>query len=522
MVAAFPIGPKEDGVPGSAGDTAPLLEVRDITKHFGAIQALRNVSLAVRSGEIHGLVGANGAGKSTLIKILAGVESADAGEIRIDGRPVTIGHPSRASALGLSVIHQELNLVPQFTGFQNMALGLPMSGRYGLVDWRRLKAEVGRAAKRLDIQFPLDVPVTKLTTAEKWLIMIGRSLVREARLIAMDEPTGSLSLEEGKRLFKIIRELTAAGHAVLYVSHRLDEITTLCDRVTVFKDGQRVAEMQRGNLSRAALVRAIVGADLVAAPTGAGVLSDAPVRLEVEGLRRKPAVNDVSFRLRSGEVLGLAGLVGSGRTETARMIFGADKPEGGRMTLEGRRYSPAGTWQAVRDGVALVPEERRSQGLILAQTLKFNVNLPWWRTQRRRFLPLVDFAQAQRTALSAIDSLSIKAGGTGDRVARLSGGNQQKVVIGKWLVRHPKVLLLDEPTRGVDVGARAEIYRIIRGLAAEGVAVLVISSEFAELAACDRVLVMHEGRVVAELLGEQISEEAIIHACYTSEAGPNR
>jgi ribose transport system ATP-binding protein len=213
--------------------------------------------------------------------------------------------------------------------------------------------------------------------------------------------------------------------------------------------------------------------------------------------------------------------VGSGRTETARMIFGADKPEGGQMTLEGRRYSPTGTWQAVRDGVALVPEERRSQGLILAQTLKFNVNLASWRTLRRRFLPLVDFAQAQRNALTAIDSLNIKAEGTGDRVGRLSGGNQQKVVIGKWLVRHPKILLLDEPTRGVDVGARAEIYRIIRGLAAEGVAVLVISSEFAELAACDRVLVMHEGRVVDELVGERISEEAILHSCYASEAGPN-
>jgi len=520
MVAGFPLGQEENGVPGSAGGTL-LLEVRDINKHFGAIQALRDVSLAVRSGEIHGLVGANGAGKSTLIKILAGVESADSGEIQIDGRPVTIGDTQRASALGLSVIHQELNLVPQFTGFQNMALGLRMSGRFGLVDWRRLRSEVNRAAERLDIQFSLDVPVSRLTVAEKWLIMIGRSLVRDARLIAMDEPTGSLSLEEGQRLFKIIRELRDAGHAVLYVSHRLDEITTLCDRVTVFKDGQCVADMERSNLSRGALVRAIVGADLVAAPVAESVPSDTPVVLEIEGLRRKPAVKGVSFRLRRGEVLGLAGLVGSGRTETARMIFGADKPEGGQMTLEGRRYSPTGTWQAVRDGVALVPEERRSQGLILAQTLKFNVNLASWRTLRRRFLPLVDFAQAQRNALTAIDSLNIKAEGTGDRVGRLSGGNQQKVVIGKWLVRHPKILLLDEPTRGVDVGARAEIYRIIRGLAAEGVAVLVISSEFAELAACDRVLVMHEGRVVDELVGERISEEAILHSCYASEAGPN-
>jgi ABC-type sugar transport system ATPase subunit len=521
MVAAFPLGQKEDGVPGSAGGAAPLLEVRDITKHFGAIQALRNVSLAVRPGEIHGLVGANGAGKSTLIKILAGVETADSGEILIDGQPVIIGEPQRASALGLSVIHQELNLVPQFTGFQNMALGLPMSGRTGLVDWRRLRSEVAKAAKRLDIQFPLDVPVSKLTVAEKWLIMIGRSLVRDARLIAMDEPTGSLSLEEGERLFKIIRELTASGVAVLYVSHRLDEITTLCDRVTVFKDGQCVADMERATLSRASLVRAIVGSDLVVAPAHTGVLSDAPVMLEVEGLSRKPAVKDVSFRLRRGEVLGLAGLVGSGRTETARIIFGADKPESGHMTLNGKRYAPSGTWQAVRDGVALVPEERRSQGLILAQSIKFNVNLASWRTTRRRYLPLVDFAQAQRAALNAISSLQINARGVDQRVGRLSGGNQQKVVIAKWLVRHPKVLLLDEPTRGVDVGARAEIYRIIRSLAAEGVAVLVISSEFAELAACDRVLVMNEGRVVGELVGEHISEEAILHKCYTSEAGPN-
>jgi ribose transport system ATP-binding protein len=521
MIAAFPPGRAEEGAPGATRGTHPLLEAREINKQYGAIQALRGVSLAVRAGEIHGLVGANGAGKSTLIKILAGVETADDGQILMDGEPVTIGDPQRASALGLSVIHQELNLVPQFTGFQNMALGLPMAGRFGLVDWRRLRSEVKRAAKRLDIQFPLDVPVTQLTVAEKWLIMIGRSLVRDARVIAMDEPTGSLSLEESERLFKIIRELRDAGHAVLYVSHRLDEITSLCDRVTVFKDGQRVNEMEHADLSRTALVRAIVGGDLVAAPARKAALSDAPVVFAVAGLRRLPAVRDVSFEVRAGEVLGLAGLVGSGRTETVRMIFGADRPEGGRMVLGGRPYAPKGTWEAVRDGVALVPEERRSQGLILSQTVKFNVNLASWWHLRRRFAPLVDFSRAEKIATQAISSLAIKTNGPSDRVSRLSGGNQQKVVIGKWLVRRPKLLLLDEPTRGVDVGARAEIYRIIRGLAIEGVGIVVISSEFAELAACDRVLVMREGRLVAEIAGADISEEAILHACYTEETGSN-
>ena len=495
-------------------DASPLLEVIGVDKRFGSIRALDEVSLAVRPGEIHGLVGANGAGKSTLIRILAGVQSPDRGEIRIDGQPVTIPTPQRAAELGLAFIHQELNLVPSFTGYQNMALGITFRNRAGLMDWRALRARTSSVARRLNMEFALDVPVEKLTVTERWLISIGRALVRNARLIAMDEPTGSLSLAESERVFRIIRDLSASGIAVLYVSHRLGEIEELCDRVTVFKDGAKVADLEKGSITRAALVRAIVGGDVQAVEAGTHQFAGAPVVLELDEVAKRPAVHGVSLKLHKGEVLGLAGLVGSGRTETARLIFGADAPDSGRMTLDGQRYAPRGTWDAAKHGLGLVPEERRTEGLVLTESLLFNVNMASWGNLRRSRLPLIDHKASRAQAARAIEALSIKATGTSHIVGRLSGGNQQKVVMGKWLVRRPKVLVLDEPSRGVDVASRAEIYRHIRALAADGVGVIVISSEFAELKACDRVLVMSEGRIVDELIGDAIGEQPILQSCY--------
>ena len=501
------------------GASSPILEVVGIDKRFGSIHALQDVSLSIRSGEIHGLVGANGAGKSTLIRILAGVESPDRGEIRLDGQPVTIPTPQKAAEFGLAFIHQELNLVPAFTGFQNMALGLVFRNRAGLIDWKKLRSETARAAKRLNITFPLDVPVEQLTVADRWLISIGKALVRNARLIAMDEPTGSLSLDESERVFSIARDLCSSGIAVLYVSHRLGEIEALCDRVTVFKDGAKVADLEKGSISRPALVRAIVGGDVVAVSAGTRrIAADAPVVLELEDLRKRPAVHGVSLRLHKGEVLGLAGLVGSGRTETARLIFGADAADSGKMFLDGQNFAPRGTWEAAKRGVGLVPEERRTEGLVLTESLQFNVNMASWGNLRRSSrLPLIDHRASKAQALKAVDALKIKATSTSQIVGRLSGGNQQKVVMGKWLVRRPQVLILDEPSRGVDVASRAEIYRHIRNLAADGVGVIVISSEFAELSACDRVLVMSEGRIVDELVGEAIGEQPILQSCYAHQ-----
>src|ERR1035437_1998287 len=507
-----------EDVSAIGGGVLPLLQVRGVSKRFGAIQALSGVSLDVRPGEVHGLVGANGAGKSTLIKILAGLYQPDEGEILAEGQPLTIKNPQHAGELGLEFIHQELNLVPKFTGRQNMSLGLAPTRGPGLVDWAKMREQTDEVARRLDISFSLDCPVEKLSVAERWLVSIGRALVRKARLIAMDEPTASLSGAEADRLFRIVRELSAANVAILYVSHRLDEITGLCSQVTVFKDGRNVAAFDRSTVRKADIIRAIVGADLVASTAAKPKAAGATI-LEVKGLRREPAVNDVTFEAHAGEVLGLAGLVGPGRIEVARMLFGANRIQGGEMLLDGKPYHPRGTHEAVAAGIFLVPEERRSQGLILRESVTFNVDLPSWRLmQVNPLVPIVNKRKGSRLAASAVASLRIKTESVQTPVSKLSGGNQQKVVMGKWLGRKTRVLILDEPTRGVDVGARAEIHRIIRELADQGIAVIVISSEFQELIDCNRVLVMTDGRIVGELTAGEISEEAILHQCYSHQA----
>jgi ribose transport system ATP-binding protein/rhamnose transport system ATP-binding protein len=332
----------------------------------------------------------------------------------------------------------------------------------------------------------------------------------------MDEPTASLSADEAARLFRIVRELAEQGVSILYVSHRLDEVTALCDRVTVFKDGRQVATFNRDAATRPALMRAIVGADMVALGERSVEAQGAraPI-LEVRNLRRLPAVRDVSFELGVGEVLGLAGLVGAGRTETARLIFGADRLMAGEMRLDGKAFRPGSTYAAVQRGVALVPEERRSQGLILRKSVAFNINLAIAsRFRLARWLPLLVQRRANIRARDVAESLSIQPRRTDVLVNRLSGGNQQKVVMGKWLDRSARVLILDEPTRGVDVGARVELHRIIRGLADGGLGVIMISSDFEELLGCDRVLVMAEGEIRRELRRSEISEQTILEACY--------
>jgi ribose transport system ATP-binding protein/rhamnose transport system ATP-binding protein len=493
-----------------------FIEARGLAKHFGGVQALAGVDIDIRAGEVHGLVGANGAGKSTLIKILAGLQKPDTGRILIDGQAVEIDTPQQATALRLGFVHQELHLVPQLNVLENITLGAPKPTRLGMVDWRKVSAEVKPIAAKLGITFPLDAEVTRLSTAEKWLVSICRALVRKCRLMVMDEPTASLSEAESRRLFQIVRDLAADGIAVLYVSHRLDEILDLCDRVTAFRDGRRVLELEGEALTRQALVRAIVGGE---APE-ALVASDAPISREVvfraENLRRLPMVKSIGFELHRGEVLGLAGLVGAGRSETARLIFGADRPQGGGMVLEGKPYRPRSPVDAMEAGLGLVPEERRTEGLILEKSLAFNIGLTNLAAlQVSPLLPLLRMGKRTSQAEELVRRLLVKTPSTAIPVGRLSGGNQQKVAIAKWLARSLKILILDEPSRGVDVGARAEIHRIIRDLAAEGLSSIVISSDAEELPGlCDRVLVLCEGVVAAELTGRGITREAILHASY--------
>jgi ABC-type sugar transport system ATPase subunit len=499
----------------------PFIEARGLAKHFGGVQALAGVDIDIRAGEVHGLVGANGAGKSTLIKILAGLQRPDAGKVLIDGQPVEIESPQHATALRLGFVHQELHLVPQLNVLENITLGAPKPtrrgmGALGIVDWRRVSAAVQPVADRLGIAFPLDAEITKLSTAERWLVSIARALVRKCRLMVMDEPTASLSEAESQRLFQIVRDLAADGIAVLYVSHRLDEILDLCDRVTAFRDGRRVLELEGEALTRPALVRAIVGGEAPEALTA----SDAPLSREIvfraEGLRRLPMVKSISFDLHRGEVLGLAGLVGAGRSETARMIFGADRPQGGAMSLEGKPFRPRSPGDAMEAGLGLVPEERRSEGLILEKSIAFNIGLTNLEALRvSPLLPLLRMGKRTSQAEALVRRLLVKTPSTAIPVGRLSGGNQQKVAIAKWLARSLKILILDEPSRGVDVGARAEIHRIIRDLAAEGLSTIVISSDAEELPGlCDRVLVMCEGVIAGELIGRGVTREAILHASY--------
>jgi ABC-type sugar transport system ATPase subunit len=497
------------------GPARPLLSVEGLSKAYGGAQALSAASIAMAPGEVHGLVGANGAGKSTLIKCLAGLVRPDSGAILIDGVPVGALTPQGSAELGMSFIHQELAFVPGMTVLENIMLGLPKRRRWGLVDWAAIERDVAPVAARAGITAPLRANAKGLPVAENWLINICRAQMRRARLIVMDEPTASLSAKEAGSLFQAIRDLSASGVAVLYVSHRLDEILDLCGRVTVLRDGRSVAELSGPDLTRRRLVAEIVGGRRAEGVAKVEATRDEVV-LTVRNLARPPRVRGVSFDLRAGEVLGIGGLVGAGRSELARLIFGADAATSGEMRLKGRAYAPRSPAAAVRAGLGLVPEERRAEGLVLPKSVAFNLQLAnLSKVVLGARLPLLSLRKREAMTQRVLRDLAVRAPGSGTAVERLSGGNQQKVVMGRWLLRAPDVLILDEPTRGVDVGARGEIHRLIRELAASGTAVIAISSEPDELPdLADRVLVMSEGRVVAELAGGEVTRQAIVAASY--------
>ncbi len=498
--------------------SSPLVRATGITKSYGGAQALKGVSLEIAPGEVLGLVGANGAGKSTLIKVLAGLVQPDGGQVEVDGNTVALNSPHAAADLGMNFIHQELAFIPGMTVLENIMLGIPKKSRFGMIDWAAIEKDVRPIAERVGIRASLNANVKGLSTAENWLINICRALVRKARLIVMDEPTASLSGSEAEKLFAIVEDLSASGVAVLYVSHRLDEIERLCDRVTVFRDGQSVADITRADLTRENLVEAIVGGAVERAATKDPAVLTGRVALTVSHLSRAPMVNDVSFDLHEGEVLGIGGLVGAGRSELARLIYGADRPDGGTMTLQGAPYAPKSPTAAVKAGLGFVPEERRADGLVLSKSVAFNAQISNLNDiVVSPVFPFIDYRRRDSAVTEIVKDLSIKTQGIETPVGRLSGGNQQKVVIGRWLLRQPKVLILDEPTRGVDIGARAEIHHLVRELARKGMAVIVISSEPDELPdLSDRVLVMADGRIVKELQGDAISRNAIVEASYVA------
>ncbi len=502
--------------------TGPLLRVAGLSKSFGGAAALDGVSLDLEAGTVHGLVGANGAGKSTLVRCLAGLVRPDGGEVLLDGAPVTIADPQRATELGLSFIHQELNLVPRFSVAQNLLLGLPTRGRWGIGGTGGTRRLAEQVATRMRFPFDLDRPVEELSTADQWMVSIGRALVRRARVIAMDEPTASLSEAEVERLFMIVEDLATDGIGILYVSHRLDEILRVCDEVTVFRNGRSIDHLDCGRLSRERLIAGITGVPSQAAPLDAQAAASGeptgeqcPALLELERVTTK-SVHDVTFTVHRGEVVGLAGLVGSGRTEVARAVFGIDRVLAGRLRVCGEDVHFRSPRDAVAAGVGLVPEERRSQALLLKSPVFVNINLANLRAFRLvRALPLLSRRRETRVAAETATMLQVKARRMSDPVGSLSGGNQQKVVIGRWVSRGAKVLVLDELSRGVDIGARAEIHRLLHEYAAQGRAVLAISSETEELVdLCDRVVVMREGTTIGVVSRREATEQRLVAMSY--------
>ncbi|MCC8181233.1 MAG: sugar ABC transporter ATP-binding protein [Planctomycetes bacterium] len=422
--------------PGSSG-AAPLLKITGLSKSFGGVRALNSVDLDVRAGEVYGLIGSNGAGKSTLIKILSGAVERDEGEILWEGKPYSAGNPQEAYRQGLNFVHQELALIPKFSILQNLTLGMDKPSSFGFINWGATRKSVQEVVERIGIKQPLETIVETLSVADQWLVSIAHALMHQCKIISMDEPTASLSAEESEVLFKVIEDLTGEGIAVIYVSHRLDEVLRLCDRITVFKDGECVLTTNREHATKQMLIEAIVGGVIETAPIIARQGEEnRPVVLRADNLCQGEKVKNVSFSLHQGEVLGLGGLVGSGRTELANLIFGLEKPDSGTMLLDGKPYTPADPHAAVQKGVALVPEERRTQGLILKESVGFNLSLADLTSLRIiPGLPITALAKSAVVARSVVERLGIRTPSIRTPVMDLSGGNQQKVVIGKWLNR---------------------------------------------------------------------------------------
>ncbi len=483
-----------------------LLSMRGISKSFPGVRALDEVSLELMSGQVHVVVGENGAGKSTLLKILAGAYRADSGEMLLAGEAYQPRDPSDAIAAGISLIYQEDQLLPNLSVMENVLLGrLPRNGP--LVDWPAARRRARDLLASPGVDLRPDASVARLGSAQRQMVEIARALAVQARIIVMDEPTASLSESEIERLFALIGELKQRGVGFLYVSHRLEELEQVGEVVTVLRDGRAIHSGPLRDLTRDALIRLIVGRTLDQYfPGRKAVIGE--VVMHVEGLRSGDALRGVDFDLRAGEVLGVAGLVGSGRTEMARAIFGADRADAGRVTVSGRALEPGSPGAAAAAGVALVPEERKTQGLVLELSVVDNIALP--NLARLSRFGRFDWTAAKADASEHIRSLNIRTRRLGTRVEELSGGNQQKVVIAKWLARRPKVLIFDEPTKGIDVGAKTEVYRVINQLAESGVGIVLISSELPEvLAMSDRIMVLRGGRVAAIVEAGDATQESI-------------
>ena len=497
------------GAPAGAEAPPPVASLLHATKTFAGVHALEDVSIDLFAGEAHALVGENGAGKSTLVKILGGVHQPDQGALVVEGESVLLSGPGDASDRGIAVIYQEPTLFPDLSVAENVFIGRQPLRTGRRIDARAMDREVEAIFERLGVRIDPDRVARGLSIAEQQLVEIAKALSREARVLIMDEPTAALSPVEAKRLFGVVETLRAEGAAIVFISHRLEEVFALCQRVTVLRDGRLILSQPLEGLTSDDLVKAMVGRELLAERHEAHEPGD--VVLDVQRLTREGVFLDVSFDVRAGEVVALAGLVGAGRSEVARAIFGIDRYDAGSVKLDGRVLRKGSPTASMRAGIGFVPEDRRQQGLVMDMSVAHNIALA--SLSRLRRLGLI-FGRTERNfAVDWAKRLQVKYGRVSSPVSQLSGGNQQKVVLAKWLARRPKLLIVDEPTRGIDVGTKAEVHRLLSSLAHEGIAVLVISSELPEvLALADRILVMREGRLVARMPRTEATEEAIVAA----------
>ena len=497
-----------------------LLEMKGIYKSFPGVKALQNVEFQLKAGEIHALLGENGAGKSTLIKVLGGIYIAEEGEIRIDGKKVVIDGVNAARDNGISIIHQELVLVPHMTVAENIFLGREPMGKFG-VDYKRMAASAQEMLDKFDLGINATDEIFDLSIAQQQMVEIVKAISFNCRILVMDEPTSSISDREVTQLFEIMRNLAAQGVGIIYISHKMSELNEVCDRVTVLRDGMYVGTRVVADTPRDELITMMVGRELDQYYTRDHV-KDTPVFFKCEhiddGKKHHKRVNDVSFEVREGEIVGFAGLVGAGRSETMQCIFGLTSTATGTITLEGKKLNISSAVDAMKYGIAMVPENRKLEGLYHIQSVSFNTTIEVLH-EIINHLRVNDKREHEITQ-EFIDKMQTKTPSHEQRVSNLSGGNQQKVMIGRWLATKPKVLILDEPTRGVDVGAKAEIYEIMNELTKQGVAIIMVSSELPEIInMADRVYVMYDGRITGCIDYENVSQEAIMHLATLETAG---
>lgn len=491
-----------------------LLEIRGLEKSFPGVRALQGVDFTVRAGEIHALMGENGAGKSTLIKVLTGVYDRDAGTSLLDGQPIRPGSPREAEGVGISTVYQEVNLIPHLSVAENICLGRQPT-KFGLVDWRAITRRAEQALSRLDLTLDVSRQLSACSIAIQQMVALARALDVDAKLLILDEPTSSLDEREVAELFKVMRKLRDAGLGIVFVTHFLDQVYSVCDRITVLRNGKHVGEFATAELPRLHLVATMIGKDVAEVermnhpPAASEAATGAPF-LEIKGLGRKGSINPIDMTVRPGEVVGLAGLLGSGRTEIARLIFGVDRADSGTMSIGGQEVTIRSPRDGLKHRIAFTAEDRKVDGIIPNLSIRENIVLALQASRG----PWAKIPRAEQNALADrfIKALGVKTPGPEQLIKNLSGGNQQKVLLGRWLATEPKLFILDEPTRGIDVGAKAEIEKLIASLRQQGLAILFISSELEEVVRdSQRVVILRDRHKVGELAAGEISEHAIMN-----------